>query len=74
MFEAVSLCNIFGGGTHLTVLGESPFSLLLGDPSEIWVDLLSVLLRLGLRSEPRWGPKRRPLGQAPQPLQPDPPS
>lgn len=24
MFEAVSLCVPFGGGTHLTVLGESP--------------------------------------------------
>uniref|UniRef100_A0A4X1T5E1 Ig-like domain-containing protein n=1 Tax=Sus scrofa TaxID=9823 RepID=A0A4X1T5E1_PIG len=22
MFEAVSLCNFFGGGTHLTVLGQ----------------------------------------------------
>ena len=24
MFEAVSLCAVFGGGTKLTVLGESP--------------------------------------------------
>lgn len=30
VFEAVSLCYVFGAGTQLTVLGESPLSLSLG--------------------------------------------
>lgn len=37
MFEAVSLCYVFGRGTSLTVLGESPLFHLLGVQSETGV-------------------------------------
>ena len=32
MFQAVSQCIVFGGGTHLTVLGKSPTFHPLSDP------------------------------------------
>lgn len=36
VFEAVSLCYVFGTGTQLTVLGESPPFSLFWDQSDIW--------------------------------------
>lgn len=43
VFKAVSLCYVFGSGTQLTVLGESPPFPLFGDQSDILDIFLSFL-------------------------------
>lgn len=50
VFKAVSQCNLFGGGTHLTIAGESsPFHSSFRFSVQFWVIFLCFLFWPGLR-------------------------